>query len=365
MLRDPVDLGHVEGGRGQILRFASGHHQHQAGPAERGHRVARVVGAGQRPRARVCGWQWLWRRTIVLAPIFWGRVRKRDIALGTALLAALYLPFTLGTTLPVGAVPNVVEHIRFNSKVGGARWDEDAKVWHVSVENGDTYTARSVVAGVGDPQTAGQEAEDFRRWTSAYQAGKNEATDLDHGFELEGGGEFLAHSVGDWENFLAARPAWQNFFGFGGTLSGNATAVAGIRAALEHAISTTLKQETRLVVTIEPSLIEMHQSRQDDMSTGSSAAGEADQEVSDGSDDRLDDREAPEQQQVADVVGPDGHGGACFHLLCFLKVEIRRRHARRPPRPAPARPARARRAPARRSGRPRRCCPRRCARPRR
>ncbi len=38
-------------------------------------------------------------------------------------------------------------------------------------------------------------------------------------------------------DFLAARPAWHNFFGFGGTLSGNATAVAGIRAALEHAIN--------------------------------------------------------------------------------------------------------------------------------
>jgi predicted amidohydrolase YtcJ len=55
-------------------------------------------------------------------------------------------------------------------------------------------------------QTAGKEAEDFRRWTSEYQAGKNEAKDLAHGFELEGGGEFLAHSVGDWENFMAARP---------------------------------------------------------------------------------------------------------------------------------------------------------------
>jgi len=55
-------------------------------------------------------------------------------------------------------------------------------------------------------QTAGKEAEDFRRWTSEYQAGKNEAKVLEHGFELEGGGEFLAHSVGDWENFLAARP---------------------------------------------------------------------------------------------------------------------------------------------------------------
>lgn len=55
-------------------------------------------------------------------------------------------------------------------------------------------------------QTAGKEAEDFRRWTSKYQAGKNETAQLEHGFELEGGGEFLAHSVGDWENFMADRP---------------------------------------------------------------------------------------------------------------------------------------------------------------
>ena len=55
-------------------------------------------------------------------------------------------------------------------------------------------------------QTPGKEAEDFRRWTAAYQAGKNEDGRLEHGFELEGAGEFLAHSVGDWENFLAARP---------------------------------------------------------------------------------------------------------------------------------------------------------------
>ena len=56
------------------------------------------------------------------------------------------------------------------------------------------------------PQTAGKEAADFRGWTASYTAGKNEDEHLDHGFELEGGGEFLAHSVGDWENFMAARP---------------------------------------------------------------------------------------------------------------------------------------------------------------
>ncbi|HOS97115.1 MAG TPA: transaminase [Deltaproteobacteria bacterium] len=37
--------------------------------------------------------------------------------------------------------------------------------------------------------------------------------------------------------FMNQRTPWHNFFGFGGTLSGNATAVAGIRAALEHAIN--------------------------------------------------------------------------------------------------------------------------------
>ncbi|AXT86436.1 chromosomal replication initiator protein DnaA [Aeromicrobium sp. A1-2] len=40
-----------------------------------------------------------------------------------------------------------------------------------------------------------------------------------------------------------------------------------VRPALEHAISTALQQQTRLVVTIEPTLIDFSQSPQDDMST--------------------------------------------------------------------------------------------------
>lgn len=54
---------------------------------------------------------------IVLAPLYLGRVRARDIALGAATLAALYAPFAFGDDLPVGAVPSVVAHIRFNSPV--------------------------------------------------------------------------------------------------------------------------------------------------------------------------------------------------------------------------------------------------------
>jgi hypothetical protein len=51
---------------------------------------------------------------IVLVPLYWRRVRLRDALAGTALLVLLYLRFTDGGTLPFGAVPNVVAHIRFN-----------------------------------------------------------------------------------------------------------------------------------------------------------------------------------------------------------------------------------------------------------
>ncbi|MGY0560454.1 amidohydrolase [Luteimonas sp. A277] len=55
-------------------------------------------------------------------------------------------------------------------------------------------------------QTAGEEAADFRRWASGYELDNNQHQHLEHGYELEGAGEFLAHSVGDWENFLAPQP---------------------------------------------------------------------------------------------------------------------------------------------------------------
>ena len=51
---------------------------------------------------------------IVLAPLYWRRIRRRDALAGAALFALLYLTFTRGGTLPLGAVPNVVAHIRFN-----------------------------------------------------------------------------------------------------------------------------------------------------------------------------------------------------------------------------------------------------------
>ncbi len=56
------------------------------------------------------------------------------------------------------------------------------------------------------PQRKGGELEEFQAWTTNWRAGVNRARDLLHGYEVEGGGEFLAWAAGDYENFLAGRP---------------------------------------------------------------------------------------------------------------------------------------------------------------
>ncbi|WKN44849.1 amidohydrolase [Tunicatimonas pelagia] len=80
----------------------------------------------------------------------------------------------------------------------------------------DNYGGSQVLAEDGElpirisyylfPQRPGQEHEDFADWTKNYEAGHNDDPSHDHGFELEGGGEFLVWSAGDFENFMAARP---------------------------------------------------------------------------------------------------------------------------------------------------------------
>ncbi len=59
------------------------------------------------------------------------------------------------------------------------------------------------------PQHPGKELEDFKGWTSRNQVDENrDVVHLD-GFVLEGGGEFLVWSAGDFENFMAPRPDLQ------------------------------------------------------------------------------------------------------------------------------------------------------------
>ena len=54
---------------------------------------------------------------IVLAPLYWRRIRVRDALLSGLLLSGLYWLYVEGRELPFGAVPNVVAHIRFNGPV--------------------------------------------------------------------------------------------------------------------------------------------------------------------------------------------------------------------------------------------------------
>lgn len=56
------------------------------------------------------------------------------------------------------------------------------------------------------PQRPGREYDDFRQWIAENEIGFDGALHLDHGYELEGAGEFLVWKAGDFENFMAPRP---------------------------------------------------------------------------------------------------------------------------------------------------------------
>lgn len=66
------------------------------------------------------------------------------------------------------------------------------------------------------PQNKGNEFEEFQSWMEENKTGHNGEIHLEHGYELEGGGEFLTWSAGDFENFLApqpmleSRPSWRS-----------------------------------------------------------------------------------------------------------------------------------------------------------
>ncbi|MEM8771287.1 MAG: amidohydrolase [Pseudomonadota bacterium] len=56
------------------------------------------------------------------------------------------------------------------------------------------------------PQTPGKELKAFKTWTDEWPVNANLAKRLSHGFVVEGGGEFLVWSAGDFENWMAKRP---------------------------------------------------------------------------------------------------------------------------------------------------------------
>jgi hypothetical protein len=57
---------------------------------------------------------------IVLLPLYWQRIRPRDVVFAGVLLLALFFRFSHGGSLTLGSVPNVVAHIRFNGPVFAA-----------------------------------------------------------------------------------------------------------------------------------------------------------------------------------------------------------------------------------------------------
>ncbi len=57
---------------------------------------------------------------IVLLPIFWRRVRPRDLAIAALLLLALYAPFLVHGRLPIGSLDTYLDYWRFNAPLFAA-----------------------------------------------------------------------------------------------------------------------------------------------------------------------------------------------------------------------------------------------------
>jgi predicted amidohydrolase YtcJ len=56
------------------------------------------------------------------------------------------------------------------------------------------------------PQQKGDEYSEFVEWIANHHLFHDGSLHLDHGYELEGAGEFLVWSAGDYENFTAVKP---------------------------------------------------------------------------------------------------------------------------------------------------------------
>ena len=55
------------------------------------------------------------------------------------------------------------------------------------------------------PQHPGKELEDYTKWTNENKIGENLDEHKEHGFELDGAGEYVLWKAGDFENFRSAR----------------------------------------------------------------------------------------------------------------------------------------------------------------
>lgn len=86
---------------------------------------------------------------------------------------------------------------------GGHKFPENYAATDQMAKDGETNLRISYYLF---PQNPGKEMAEFTQWMSTNELFHDGAIHLDHGYELEGAGEFIVHSFGDWENFLAPRP---------------------------------------------------------------------------------------------------------------------------------------------------------------
>ena len=86
---------------------------------------------------------------------------------------------------------------------GGHKFPKDYSGTKALADNGDMPLRLSYYLF---PQNKGKEYQEFQEWMEENEVGHNGEIHLEHGYELEGGGEFLAWSAGDFENFLAPQP---------------------------------------------------------------------------------------------------------------------------------------------------------------
>ncbi len=80
----------------------------------------------------------------------------------------------------------------------------------------ENYQASTALAVTGElpirvsnylfPQTPGKEIQSFTQWMSSYNANQDLHSHMDNGYVIEGGGELLAWSASDYENFTSGRP---------------------------------------------------------------------------------------------------------------------------------------------------------------
>jgi hypothetical protein len=90
---------------------------------------------------------------VILVPLFWGRIRLRDVALGVGILAALYIPFLGHGQRPLGSLGGYLARWRVNAPVYSAlEW---------------VFPMKGVV---GVPVVAGFAVAVWARWRLAFDS---------------------------------------------------------------------------------------------------------------------------------------------------------------------------------------------------